>query len=175
MVNLSMKLFMNDEKCVIYEWFMSYLLTNHDEFVNYYLLIQNENIDCVKYIPGNWYLYISGLIWDKSILVVLALWMNAMIVKIAFLLQNHINFHNHSDGAYPIWKKHFQLHICSTSWLWRREVILTLDLMFLFVKYMIISLLNTYYLGSSSPPVCPTPKIKFPNLHTWQNDLQDKD
>ena len=32
---------------------MSYLLTNHDEFVNYYLLIQNEDIDCVKYIPGN--------------------------------------------------------------------------------------------------------------------------
>ena len=35
---------MNDEWWIIYEWFMHYLFMD-DEFINYYLLKQNEDID----------------------------------------------------------------------------------------------------------------------------------
>ena len=52
---------MNDERYIIYEWFMSYLFMNDDEFINYYLLKQNEDIDLLNILLGTDICSISSL------------------------------------------------------------------------------------------------------------------
>ena len=52
---------MNDEWCIIYVWFMSYLFMNDDEFINYYLLKQNEDIDLLNILLGTGICSISSL------------------------------------------------------------------------------------------------------------------